>query len=173
MYTCPRSAPFDPTLFIRLDESTLNRLDSYPQAPLTIQLPLYFRRTHPQKWPLATPESCPWFGLVPHFNSRAISQPLSITGAGELQLSKVRKGGKGEDGWECWKTFLMYPRGSMACVVNTCEKKKQCCLGRQKMMIKNWGLVSHFSHVFMRETIFSIYKQAYCTQNHCERRLEK
>lgn len=51
MYTYPRSGPFDPTLFIRLGETTANRLDSYLQAPLTLLQPLYFRRTHPLKWP--------------------------------------------------------------------------------------------------------------------------
>lgn len=116
-----------------------------------------------------------WPGLS--WSHISTAEPLAShslsPGLGSCNWVKWGRGGEGEreDGWEWWKTFFMYPRGTMPCVVNTCEKKKQRCLAREKMMIRNWGLDSHVSHVFTRETIFSVYKQERGTQNHRERRL--
>lgn len=57
-----------------------------------------------------------WSGatLAPHFNTRAINQPFSITIVWGLWLSRVR-------GWQRWKTFSRCPRGSTVCVGNICE----------------------------------------------------
>lgn len=50
----------------------------------------------------------------PHFNTRAINQPFSITIVWGLRLSRVR-------GWQRWKTFSQHPRGCTGCVGNICE----------------------------------------------------
>lgn len=116
----PLSAPFDPALFIRLAEKAANRLNSYLQALLSISLlPIYFGRTRLWKQPPVSHRGTSDFGPVqhwpPHFNTRAINQPFSITIVWGLWLSRVR-------GWQRWKTFSQYPKGSTVCVGNICEK---------------------------------------------------
>lgn len=64
--TIPSLPRFDLALFISLGEKAANRLDSCPQAPVKILLPLYFRSVHPLKRAPVPQRGVLWFGLVLH-----------------------------------------------------------------------------------------------------------
>lgn len=103
---CLNSAPFDPALFI-------SRQVSYSRAHLTLFHP---GPTYPPLLPQRTALGLAWSNTVPPISTPQPLASLSLSAAsGSCNWVKWgREGGgkKGEDGWECWKTFSMYPEGN-------------------------------------------------------------
>lgn len=87
------------------------------------------------------PESCPWFGSVQTWSPISTPQrlaSLSLSPAsGSCSRAKWGRGKKGEDGWERWKTFSMYPKGTTIRVVNICENSVVSNIGEKNVRNHN------------------------------------